>query len=120
MIFEIYLFILPIFFMTVYYALLYMICLNKYMDLKYLFFFNKIYDIIGIIFFISIISDNKIKIFIKILLIINLISIIFITYKVLKNKEKKKRILYAVLSHSECWLFYLLFYFIGYLFFGYI
>lgn len=89
--------------MAVFYTFIYFLFIRKYEDLRKLFIINKLYDIFIIIpgFFIGFYS----LIFFRILILVNLLSIIYIVIKVIKSKEPKRKIIYAILSHSEWLLF---------------
>lgn len=90
--------------MAVFYTFIYFLFIRKYEDLRKLFIMNKLYDIFIIIpeLFIGFYS----LIFFRILILINLLSIIYIVIKVIKNKEPKRKIIYAIVSHSE-WLIFI-------------
>ena len=90
--------------MFFFYTFIYFLFIRKYDDLKRFFIINKLYDIFIIIpeIFIGYYSI----IFFRILIFINFLSVIYITIKVIKNKEPKRKILYAMLSHSEWLIFF--------------
>ncbi len=90
--------------MAVFYTFIYFLFIRKYEDLRKLFILNKLYDIFIIIpeLFIGVHS----LIFFRILTFINLLSIIYIVIKVIKNKEPKRKIIYAIVSHSEWLIFF--------------
>lgn len=92
--------------MCIFYTIIYFMFIRKYKDLKYLFIINKLYDIVILyeIFIGSLFSHSLITF--KILGVINFLSILYVVIKVIKNREPKRKILYAVLSHSE-WLIFL-------------
>lgn len=89
---------------AVFYTFIYFPFIRKYEDLRKLFILNKLYDIFIIIpeLFIGFYS----LIFFRILILINLLSIIYIVIKVIKNKEPKRKIIYAIVSHSEWLIFF--------------
>lgn len=89
--------------MSLFYIFIYFLFIRKYKDLKRLFLINKLYDAFVIIpeIFIGFYSI----IFFKILILINLLSVLYIIIKVIKNKEPKRKILYGIISHSEWLLF---------------
>ena len=89
---------------AVFYTFIYFLFIRKYEDLRKLFILNKLYDIFIIIpeLFIGFYS----LIFFRILILINLLSIIYIVIKVIKNNEPKRKIIYAIVSHSE-WLIFI-------------
>lgn len=86
---------------AIFYTFIYFLFIRKYEDLRKLFILNKLYDIFIIIpeLFIGVHS----LIFFRILTFINLLSIIYI---VIKNKEPKRKIIYAIVSHSEWLIFF--------------
>ena len=92
---------------ALFYTFIYFLFIRKYKDLKKLFIINKLYDVFGIIpeIFIGFLDFYDLIIF-KILVFINFLSILYIVIKVFKNKEPKRKIIYAVLSHSEWLIFF--------------
>lgn len=90
--------------LATFYTFIYFLFIRKYEDLRKLFIMNKLYDIFIVIpeFFIGFYSI----IFFRILIILNFFSIIYIVIKVIKNKEPKRKIIYAIVSHSE-WLIFI-------------
>lgn len=89
--------------MATFYTFIYFLFIRKYEDLRKFFIMNKLYDIFIIIpeLFIGFYS----LIFFRILILINLLSIAYIVIKVIKNKEPKRKIIYAIVSHSEWVIF---------------
>lgn len=90
--------------MALFYTFIYFLFIRKYEDLKKLFIINKVYDIFIVVpeLFISYYSI----IFFRILILINFLSIFYVIIKVIKNREPKRKIAYAILSHSEWLIFF--------------
>lgn len=93
--------------MALFYTFIYFLFIRKYKDLRKLFIINKLYDIFVIIpeIFIGFLGFYDLILF-RILIFINFLSILYIVIKVFKNKEPKRKIIYAILSHSEWLLFF--------------
>ena len=93
--------------MALFYTFIYFIFIRKYKDLKKLFIINKLYDIFVIIpeIFIGFLGFYDLILF-RILIFINFLSVFYIVVKVFKNKEPKRKIIYAILSHSEWLIFF--------------
>lgn len=93
--------------MALFYTFIYFLFIRKYKDLKKLFIINKLYDVFVIIpeIFIGFLGFYDLILF-RILLLINFLSILYIVIKVFKNKEPKRKIIYAILSHSEWLIFF--------------
>ena len=93
--------------MALFYTFIYFLFIRKYKDLKKLFIINKLYDIFVIIpeIFIGFLGFYDLVLF-RILIFINFLSVFYIVVKVFKNKEPKRKIIYAILSHSEWLIFF--------------
>ena len=96
-----------VFIMALFYTFIYFLFIRKYKDLKKLFIINKLYDIFVIIpeIFIGFLGFYDLILF-RILIFINFLSVFYIVVKVFKNKEPKRKIIYAILSHSEWLIFF--------------
>ena len=93
--------------MALFYTFIYFLFIRKYKDLRKLFIINKLYDIFVIIpeIFIGFLGFYDLILF-RILIFINFLSVFYIVVKVFKNKEPKRKIIYAILSHSEWLIFF--------------
>ena len=93
--------------MALFYTFIYFLFIRKYKDLKKLFIINKLYDVFIIIpeIFIGFLGFYDLVLF-RILIFINFLSVFYIVVKVFKNKEPKRKIIYAILSHSEWLIFF--------------
>lgn len=92
---------------ALFYTFIYFLFIRKYKDLRKLFIINKLYDVFIIIpeIFIGFLGFYDLILF-RILIFINFLSILYIVVKVFKNKEPKRKIIYAILSHSEWLIFF--------------
>ena len=90
-----------------FYIFIYFLFIRKYKGLRKLFIINKLYDIFVIIpeIFIGFLGFYDLILF-RILIFINFLSVFYIVVKVFKNKEPKRKIIYAILSHSEWLIFF--------------
>ena len=95
------------FIMALFYTFIYFLFIRKYKDLRKLFIINKLYDVFVIIpeIFIGFLGFYDLILF-RILIFINFLSVFYIVVKVFKNKEPKRKIIYAILSHSEWLIFF--------------
>ena len=93
--------------MALFYTFIYFLFIRKYKDLRKLFIINKLYDVFIIIpeIFIGFLGFYDLILF-RILIFINFLSVFYIVVKVFKNKEPKRKIIYAILSHSEWLIFF--------------
>ncbi len=67
---------------------------------------EEIYEVGYGNFSLDVAQINPTKVFFRILLLINFLSILYIVIKVFKNKEPKRKIIYSILSHSEWLIFF--------------